>query len=141
MIIRILSEGQYDVPDDEVDGLNILDENLEHAVDSDDEKEFSAALEALLSKVRTVGTPVPLEDIVESDLLLPFGDASVEEVRELLGDEGLIPGRSGSHRPPPTAEGTKAEGTKAARRTSCTVGIRLRGRGRTHHGEDSVSHR
>ena len=29
MIIRILTEGQFDVPESEVDGLNVLDEKLE----------------------------------------------------------------------------------------------------------------
>jgi hypothetical protein len=35
---------------------------------------------------------LPDEEIVPSDLVLPSSDASLDEVRELLGDEGLIPG-------------------------------------------------
>jgi hypothetical protein len=39
-----------------------------------------------------VGKPLPDDEIVPSDLVLPSADASLDEVRELLGDEGLIPG-------------------------------------------------
>lgn len=92
MIVRILGEGQVDVPDGELDSLNNLDDALQDAVDSGDESEFAQALAALLARVRAVGHPLPAEEIVPSDLVLPSADASLAEVRELLGDEGLIPG-------------------------------------------------
>ena len=41
MIIRILSEGQFEVPDAELDGLNELDAALESAVESGDEATLS----------------------------------------------------------------------------------------------------
>ena len=92
MIVRILGEGQLDVPDGELDGLNALDDALQSAVDGNDEEGFSEALAALLAKVREVGKPVPDDEILTSELVLPSADASLPEVRELLGDEGLIPG-------------------------------------------------
>jgi hypothetical protein len=100
MIIRILSEGQFDVADNEVDGLNVLDEKLEAAIDAGDEAGFTAALAELLDRVRSVGSPVDLDALVSSDLLLPYADATLAEVRDLLSDEGLIPGRSESAQPP-----------------------------------------
>jgi PspAA-like protein len=95
MIIRILTEGQYDVPDSEMDGLNVLDEKLEQAIESNDESQFAAALAELLGRVRAVGTVPPADLLVQSDLVLPYSDATLHEVRDLLSDEGLIPGRSG----------------------------------------------
>ena len=92
MIVRILGEGQVDVPDAELDALNALDDDLQSAVDGTDDAAFSAALAALLNRVREIGKPVPDDDLVPSDLVLPSADASLAEVRELLGDEGLIPG-------------------------------------------------
>jgi hypothetical protein len=92
MIVRILGEGQRTVDDGELDGLNALDGELVAAVDADDEEKFAQALAALLDKVRHVGAPLPDEEIVPSDLVLPSADASLAEVRELLGDDGLIPG-------------------------------------------------
>ena len=92
MIVRILGEGQVDVPDGELDSLNELDAALQGAVDGGDENGFQQSLTALLSRVRQVGRPLPDDEIVPSDLVLPSADASLAEVRELLGDEGLIPG-------------------------------------------------
>ena len=92
MIIRILSEGQYDVPDDAVDGLNELDGQLETAIEQEDQEAFEAALAKLLDQVRSAGTPVALDALVPSALLLPAPDASLSEVRDLLSGDGLIPG-------------------------------------------------
>ena len=92
MIVRILGEGQLDVADGELDSLNALDDALQAAVDGGDDGRFADALSALLDRVRQVGRPVPDEEIVPSDLVLPSADATLAEVRELLGDEGLIPG-------------------------------------------------
>ena len=92
MIIRILGEGQYDVSDDAVAGLNELDSALEDAVESGDEAAFATALTALLDGVRTAGAAHPLDSLDESDLILPRADATIAEVRELLQDDGLIPG-------------------------------------------------
>lgn len=92
MIIRILGEGQFDVPDDAVDGLNELDSSLEAAINSADDAGFAAALSALLDRVREIGEPVALDSLVPSTLVLPHAQASLAEVRDLLNDDGLIPG-------------------------------------------------
>ncbi len=94
MIIRILTEGQYEVADSEMDGLNVLDERLEEAIEANDEARFSAALGELLDRVREVGIVPPHDVLVQSDMVLPYSDATIAEVRDLLTDEGLIPGRS-----------------------------------------------
>lgn len=92
MIVRILGEGQYDVTDGDLDGLNELDTAVERAVESGDVETFASALTALLDRVRSVGVAHDLESLDESDLILPPSDASLDEVRQLLGDDGLIPG-------------------------------------------------
>jgi hypothetical protein len=92
VIVRILTEGQYDVSDAALDQLNQLDAAVEAAIAAGDEAAFRPALEALLDGVRTVGAPHADDDIAESDLILPPADATMDEVREMLADDGLIPG-------------------------------------------------
>ena len=92
MIIRILGEGQYDVEDGALDRLNELDAALESAVDAGDEAAFATALSELLAGVRTVGAAHPADTLDESDLILPPSDATIDQVREMLNDDGLIPG-------------------------------------------------
>ncbi|GAA1415197.1 hypothetical protein GCM10009601_04390 [Streptomyces thermospinosisporus] len=92
MIMRILGEGQYEITEEHLDRLNELDAALQSAADAGDETAFTAALSALLDAVRSLGTPLPDERITPSDLVLPDADTSLAQVRELLSDEGLIPG-------------------------------------------------
>jgi hypothetical protein len=92
MIVRISGEGQFDLAEAHVDELNRLDDDLTKAVDAGDEGQFKSALEALLASVRTAGEELPADWIGPSDLVLPSPEATIHEVREVLGDEGLIPG-------------------------------------------------
>ena len=93
MIVRILNEGQWEVPDSELERLNGLDDAVEQAVAGDDESQLQAALQELLDEVRVVGTRVPDEDLRDSDLILPDVGSSLDDVKALLNesDEGLIP--------------------------------------------------
>lgn len=92
MIVRILGEGQWEVAEDLLTKLNELDAEVEAAVEGGDEVTFSNTLAALLTVVRDAGAPLPDDSLVDSDLILPPRDSTIEEVREMLSDEGLIPG-------------------------------------------------
>ena len=92
MIMRIMGEGQLEVPDDRLDELNELDDALADAISSGDETRSRRDLATLLDRVRLVATPVADDALAVSDLILPGPDSSLDEVRALLGEEGLIPG-------------------------------------------------
>jgi len=92
MIVRILGEGQLELPDDSLDDLNVLDVALEEACETGEHDAFAAALTAMLSRVRELGKPVADDYLGPSDLVLPSADASLAEVSALLTEEGLIPG-------------------------------------------------
>jgi hypothetical protein len=92
MIVRILGEGQLQVPESAAAQLNELDAELEAAVERNDEPAFRAALEALLARLREVGSPADPDTLEPSGLIVPQSDATMAEVRKLLTDEGLIPG-------------------------------------------------
>ncbi len=89
MIVRISEEGQYRLSDEAQARINELDEALERALSGEG---FSAALAALLDEVRTIGEPLADDELLPSDVVLPPADATAEEVRAMLGEEGLIPG-------------------------------------------------
>ena len=92
MIVRILGEGQFSVDEAATVELNKLDTQLEAAVDRNDETAFTAALHGLLDQVRALGAPLAPDALEPSDLILPSPDSSMDEVRKLLTDDGLIPG-------------------------------------------------
>lgn len=91
MIVRILGEGQYRVPDDKVATVQEVDEGLERAVESGDEAAFSVALGKLVAAIRELGEPLPVEELVPSDAVVPDADTTLDEARTLLSEEGLIP--------------------------------------------------
>jgi len=91
MIIRILGEGQFQMDDAATAELQALDADVEAAVKRNDQAALTAALGALLARARQ-GTPLPPDSLEPSDVIIPYEDATVDEVRKLMTDEGLIPG-------------------------------------------------
>ncbi|MER6144206.1 hypothetical protein ABT174_29900 [Streptomyces sparsogenes] len=92
MIVRIMGEGQLRLDDSHLSGLNRLDDELLAEVNGDDEDGFRRTLGALLDAVRSLGEPLPDDSLEPSELILPAPDATLAEVRAMLGDDGLIPG-------------------------------------------------
>ncbi len=92
MIVRISSEGQYNLPGSFIDRLNEIDNSLVEAVESEDQAAFETLLKQMLDLVRDNGEPVPVDELVESDLILPEPDLTLLEAEELFVGEGLLPG-------------------------------------------------
>ncbi|MFF0788385.1 hypothetical protein [Streptomyces spiralis] len=92
MIVRIMGEGQVRLADGHLAELDKLDEELLAEMENGDGPGFRRTLHSLLSRVRELGEPLPDDSLEPSELILPSPDASLQEVRELLSDDGLIPG-------------------------------------------------
>ena len=92
MIVRIATEGQYEVADGDVGRLNELDNAAVVVCDGDDERAFQEIYGELVAYVRSHGRKVDEDELVGSDIILPPPDVSLEEAREEFQGEGLIPG-------------------------------------------------
>jgi hypothetical protein len=92
MIVRILGEGQFDVPETAIQELNRLDDALMASVAAAEDIPFRAALLALTEQVRSLGTALSDETLQPSEAILPPPDIDLSEMQTLLGAEGLIPG-------------------------------------------------
>ncbi len=91
MIVRIATEDQYRLPDEDAQRLNELDNEVVAAVEADDEDRFHALFEEMLALVRSDGRKLGDDELQESDVILPPPDTSfVEAAQEFTGD-GLIP--------------------------------------------------
>ncbi|MDT0444098.1 PspA-associated protein PspAA [Streptomyces johnsoniae] len=91
MIVRIMGEGQVKLDDSHFPTLNALDDELMAELESGDGDGFRRTLGALLEAVRTMGTPLPDDSLEPSELILPAPEASMDEVRTMLTEDGLIP--------------------------------------------------
>ena len=92
MIVRISTEGQYEVAEEDVPALNELDNAAVDACQSADETSFRTAFDRLLELVREKGTPVGDDHLSGSDIILPPPDVSLEEAQTEFQGDGLIPG-------------------------------------------------
>jgi len=86
-----MGEGQYRIEDSLLERLNALDDEALAALDGDDAARLEGQLSAIWELVRRKGTPLPDDDLSPSDAVVPPFDLSLEEARDLLGDEGFIP--------------------------------------------------
>jgi len=84
VIIRILTEGQYKVAGDALAELDRMDNFLLDAIEAGDGKEFSKRLNDVVSLVKNKGEKVADTELVESDLIIPAPDTTLEEARDLF---------------------------------------------------------
>jgi hypothetical protein len=91
VIVRIATEGQYELPDDAYDELNRLDNETVASVENHDEPNFRRTYEALLQYVRDNGTELAGDDLHESAIILPPPDLTLAEAEADFTGDGLLP--------------------------------------------------
>ena len=91
MIVRVMGEGQWQVDDSLQERLNALDDEVARAVETGDEETVRSKLRELADTVKSQGEKLADDDLHPSDAIVPPDDLSLEEARELLSGEGLIP--------------------------------------------------
>jgi hypothetical protein len=92
MIVRISNEGQYEVSEADTARLNELDNEAVSACQAANEAGFHEVFGRLLDYVREKGSPVPDDQLIGSDMILPPADVSLAEAQAEFQGEGLIPG-------------------------------------------------
>ena len=92
MIVRVATEGQYELQDGDGDQFRELDNEVVSACEVRDEQHFRAAFDRLLEFVRSHGQRLPDDRLEGSDLILPPPDTSLEEALATFTGDGLIPG-------------------------------------------------
>ena len=91
MIVRVATEGQYDVPDDVAAQLNDLDNRAVAAVEAGDQPGFQEAFSQMLELIESGGSRLPSEELTVSDVIVPPRDITFEEAKADFTGEGLIP--------------------------------------------------
>lgn len=94
-IVRIMGQGQYMVDSSTLRKLNEIDNSIVQmitdGIDSGDGESFRKKLAELTEIVSKNGRPLDPKEIVESDVILPSADVSIEEARQIFRGEGIIP--------------------------------------------------
>lgn len=92
-IVRIMGQGQYTVDSKMLKKLNDLDNAIVDLVSRErsDDAEFKRKLTELSEIVVRSGKPLDPKAIIQSDIILPSADLSVDEAKKLFRGEGVIP--------------------------------------------------
>ncbi len=91
MIVRVAGEGQFRLPDRDVERLNELDNRAVGAAEQGDESGFLELWSQMLELVAADGEALDGEELLESDVILPPRDISFQEAQGEFTGEGLIP--------------------------------------------------
>ena len=92
-IVRIMGHGQFSVDHKTLQRLNEIDDLLVQLVNTDrpDDNEFKKHLIELTSMVENTGKQLDPKEIIQSDIILPSADLSVDEAKRLFIGEGVVP--------------------------------------------------
>ena len=90
MIIRILGQGQFDVKSTLFDDLNKIDNTIVGCVQNGDDVEYKRGLAELIGLILTEGTKLPDTELVESAVIIPPADMTLEEARQVFRGDGIF---------------------------------------------------
>jgi hypothetical protein len=92
-IVRIMGQGQFTVDNSTLKRLNEIDDSIVQLVSKErsDDIEFRKHLTELTHIVETKGKPLDPKEIIQSDIILPSTDLSIDEAKRLFKGEGVIP--------------------------------------------------
>jgi hypothetical protein len=92
-IVRIMGQGQFMVDNKILKKLNEIDNSIVQLVSNDrtDNTEFKKRLTELTDIVEKNSKQLDPKEIVQSDIILPSTDLSIEEAKRLFQGEGVVP--------------------------------------------------
>ena len=104
IVVRILNQGQYKINEDthnKIDEMDNLIVDLIEKIDSNkresaslnqEQEELRKRLDQIINVVCNEGTQLDDKEIVESDIIIPSEDISIDEARKIFRGEGIIKG-------------------------------------------------
>jgi hypothetical protein len=92
-IVRIMGQGQFTVDNSTLKRLSEIDDLIVQLVSKErsDDAEFRSRLTELTNIVETRGKRLDPKEIIQSDIILPSTDLSVDEAKKLFRGEGVVP--------------------------------------------------
>ncbi len=92
-IVRIMGQGQFMIDNKILKKLNQIDNSIVQLVSNDrtDNTEFKKRLSELTDIVEKNSKQLDPKEIVQSDIILPSTDLSIEEAKRLFQGEGVVP--------------------------------------------------
>jgi hypothetical protein len=91
VIVRIATEGQFELDQADYETVNDLDNQCVEAVEAGDEARFRELFAQLIEMVRSRGRRLADDELQHSDVILPPEDTDLDEAAQEFTGEGAIP--------------------------------------------------
>ena len=92
MIIRIIGQGQFNVQSSLFDDLNKIDNKIVEYVQKGNDKNYKKSLAELIAMILHESKKVSDKELVESDIIVPPADMTIEEARQVFTGTGIFKG-------------------------------------------------
>ena len=96
-IVRVAGHGQFKVNQSTIAKINEIDNEIVDMLKKDsgnsktDESQFRNKIEEMVSLITREGKPLDDKEIIQSDIIIPSADLSVDEAKNMFKGEGIIP--------------------------------------------------
>ena len=93
-IVRIMGQGQFEINEDTVKRINEVDDAIVQILQNEskaDDQEYRAKITEIVQTIKSEGKKLEDKELVESDIIVPDTDISIDEAKKVFQGEGIIP--------------------------------------------------
>jgi len=101
IIVRVSGQGQFKVNREILDRINGIDNSIVNLLENTDtdvddnsikvkQKELKEKVIEIINLIRTNGMPLDDKEIIQSQIMIPNPDISVDEAKRIFRGEGII---------------------------------------------------
>jgi len=93
-IVRIMGQGQFRINEDTVKRINEIDDTIVQILQNErkaDDQEYRTKITEMVQTIKSKGQKLEDKELVESDIIVPDTDISLDEAKKVFQGEGIIP--------------------------------------------------
>jgi hypothetical protein len=93
-IVRIMGQGQFKINEDIVKRINEIDDTIVQILQNEsksDDQNYRAKITEIVETITSEGQKLEDKELVESDIIVPDTDISIDEAKKVFQGQGVIP--------------------------------------------------
>jgi hypothetical protein len=93
-IVRIMGQGQFRINGDTVKTINEIDDAIVQILQNEskaDDQEYRTKVAEIVQTIKSKGQKLQDKELIESDIIVPDTDISIDEAKKVFQGEGIIP--------------------------------------------------
>ena len=93
-IVRIMGQGQFRINGDTIKRINEIDDAIVQILQNEskaDDQEYRTKVAEIVQTIKSKGQKLEDKELVESDIIVPDTDISIDEAKKVFQGEGIIP--------------------------------------------------